>query len=238
MNLLAKTLAALTSAALLAATPALAGAAGAHPAPHKSGTHQHGKPADALAGPRRGATHAVGAQLKAVQALVTRAAALTIADAAALQGALDADLAAVQADLDGIAGASSKQDLHGLLTAAITARQVARLQFRTVVAVDSAVDQATALTATIATLGTDLAALTGVDITAGQASLADATAALQTVTDQAPGVVTDVLAISPTATRADLHTAADAIDVSLTSIEDALTQAETDVATVQSDYSL
>jgi hypothetical protein len=239
MTPLAKALAALTSAALLAATPALAGAADARPAAHQGGgTHQHGKPADPLAGPRRGATHAISAQLKAAQRLVDRAAALTIADASALQDALAADLAAVQTDLDGVAAASSKQDLHGLMSAATTSVQVARLQFRTVVAADAAVDQATALTATIATLGTELAALSGVDITAGQAALADATTALQTVTAGAPGVVSDVLAISPTASRADLHTAAAAVAAALTPIEDALAQAAADVATVQATYGL
>jgi hypothetical protein len=239
---LSKTLATVAFAALLAAAPVAAGAAEARSAGHHTSAghgkvqahgkaHQHAKH-DRLAGPRRGFSHAIGAQLKGVQRLVTQASALTIADAAGLQQALAADLAAVQADLDGVAAAASKAELKTLLHSALGTRQVTRVQFDTVVAADGLGEQATALANSVAALQGQLAEAVTPDETA-LGSLAAVAAELQTVSAQVPGLVTYALAISPTATRAELSTAIAAIDVALTSIQDALDQAGADFAAVQ-----
>lgn len=241
MHLFPKALATAASAALLAAAPVAALAAEAHPVTHHTAGahgHAHAKNTDKLAGPRRGVTHAINAQLKGVTALVNRAGGLDIADAAALSTALTADQAAVQADLDGVAGAASRTDLHTLLSGAITTARVARLQYRVVVAADADAAQASTLSDALAALQGQISdqAITLSD--ADTAALADAQTLLDGVTAQLPTVVTDVLAVSPTASRADLHAAVVAAGDALSSAEDALAQAGTDITTVQTDNNL
>jgi hypothetical protein len=238
MTLLPKAVAALTAAVLVAASPVLSDAAGAHPSGHHKGAHQHSKPADHFAGLRRGAAHAIKAQLKAVQRVVDRAAALTIADAVDLQSALGADLAAVQADLDGVSTAADRGELHKLMTAANVARQVARLQSQVVVAADAAAAEAAGFSATVTSLQGALTTLAagGTDTSAGDATLVDASTMLATAAAQAPGVVAYVLLLGPTASRADVNAASDAVHTALESIADVLAQVAADIESVQTQF--
>lgn len=254
MSLLPKSIATAAAATLLAVCPAVAVAAQAHPASRHGGTHSHsththsahGKAAGKAlhahaavpAGARRGATHAIAAQLKAVNTLVTNSGSLTSTDAAALHDALVADAAAVQADLAAVGDAGSRRDLHALMANAITTRQLARLQFETVVAADAAAEQAASLSLTVTTLQAQLADLGGVDTSGGLAALADAASRLESVSSKAPGVAQYVLALPPTTSRPDVHAANDAVEETLGGIADDLTQAAAEIAAVQAEYGL
>jgi ABC-type Zn2+ transport system substrate-binding protein/surface adhesin len=259
MPSLPKSIATLACASLLATCPVLAGTAAAHPR-HEHGTHQHadkhgthrrahehtthrhehahGKPADHLAGLRRGAAHAIAAQLKAVQRLVTEADALDLADEGALLDALGADRAAVQADLDAVGDVPSRGELHGLMTSANTSRHVAQLQLLVVAAADAAGAEAAALGQTLEALAAQVFdSPPSPDKAAAEAVLEDAMSLLATVTaqvgDSDNGVIGFVLDISPTASRAQLHAAAVAVHEALDSIVDALLQIEADIASLQ-----
>lgn len=239
-SLLSKSLATATSAAVLLACPVAAGAHTPHQA-RPTASHKH-KPAthDHLAGPRRGATHAVNAQLKAVAALQTQAAAFTGADASALQTAVAADQAAMQADLAGIPTANSVRGLRALVKSAGVSRQIARTQVVDVVAADEAGAQGASLTTTVSTLATSLAGLAdgGTDTTTGQAAVTDATTQLGTVSTNVPVVVSTVLAIAPTAPAAALHLAAATADDQLAAVTAALTATSADITSIQTTYGL
>lgn len=244
LSLFAKSVATAASAALLLGCPVAASAQASHP--HRAGSHTKpsrkpvGRTHDRLAGPRHGATHAVNAQLKAVTALQSDAAALTGPDAVALQGAVAADQAAIQADLAAIPGAASIRALRVLSTSAVGTRQIARTQVLDVVAADAALAQGTTLETTVSTLTSSLATLAtgGTDTTAGQAALTDATNQLLTVSTDVAQVVSTVLAVGPTAGRQALHLAAAAADTQLTAISAAIAAATSDINTVQTAYGL
>jgi len=234
---LSKAVATAVAAALLAACPVVATAADAHPARTHTHTHRHTHAAhDKLTGPRRGASHAIGAQLKAVKALANRAAALTITDAGRLQDALADDAAAVQGDLDAVGDAGSVRALHTLLMAANTSRQVARLQFEVVVAADAAKADADALGATIESL---FGPVVDSDVAADVAALDAAATAEDTIWHRADGAVAFVLDdLSPTPTRADLHAAIEDSEAALQSISDDLAALAATVAAIQANYSV
>jgi hypothetical protein len=240
MPRLSRTVATAAAAALLAACPVVASAADAHPLhshPSHSNTHRHSA-VGKLTGPRRGASHAIAAQLKAVKALGARAGNLTIADAAALQSALSADADAVQSDLDGVATADSVRALHALMTGAITSRQVARLQFEVVVAADATLDQMDALATEIAQMQGQLSELNDVDMPLAAAALIAASDSLSTLIDQAHGAVAFILNVSSTATRAELHNAIVQSDEALQALTDGLAAVQDAVIAVQTEYGL
>jgi hypothetical protein len=245
MSHLAKAVSTAAAAALLAACPVVAGAADAHPASSHRHTHSHTKThtnthrhgvADKLTGPRRGAAHAIGAQLKAVRALVNRAADLTIGRAADLGGDLAADAAAVQSDLDAVAGAGSVRGLHTLMMAANTTRQLARVQFEVVVAADALIAQADALDATIDSL---VGPLFDIDASAGLATLDAAAATLDAVRAQAAGAISYVLdVLTATSPRADVNAEAENWDALKQALSDSLAAAADTIAAVQAEYGL
>jgi hypothetical protein len=239
MSLLPKTVAALASAALLVAAPAVA--ASAHPAAHEHGTHHHAThvhkhagPADKLAGLRRGATHAVAAQVRGIQALVNEAASLDIADASALQGALGLDLATAQDDQVAVAQAESRADLHALMRAALTTRQVAGFQFRAVVAADEDAAEAADLTGVAESLMGQVADRPGT--ADAQAALEEALGLLATAGTQASGVAQYVVQLSPTETRSELHAAAHNVHLALDSISEMLDTASSKIDQVEADF--
>lgn len=245
LSLFAKSIAAATSAALLLAGPVAANAQArphAHPAPshkpasHKPVTRSH----DRLTGPKRGATHAVNAQLRAVAALQSQAAAFTGTDGAALQTALAADHAAIQADLAGITAATSVRALRALVSSAVVTRQIARTQSLDVIAADTASTQGATLAATVSALSTSLAnlAAAGTDTTTGDAAVADATTQLTTLSTDVPAIVSTVLAVGPTAPASTLHLAATSAGEELIAITTALTAATADITTIQTTYGL
>ena len=259
MPTLPKTIATLTCACLLATFPALAGTAaayprndhatthdhghahGAHGKAHEHGkadehgkAHEHGKPADHLAGLKRGAAHAIAAQLKSVQRLRTAADALDLADEGVLLDTLNVDRTAVQGELADVTDAGSRADLHALMTAAITGRQLAALQVATVTAADGAGTEAASLGASVEGLAGELADLPrSPEKAAAEAALEEAMGLLATVTSDASDVVGLVLGVAPTVSRGDLHSAAVDVHNALDSIEAALLEAETDLAAVQ-----
>ncbi|HEX3336268.1 MAG TPA: hypothetical protein VHS54_07390 [Jatrophihabitans sp.] len=251
MSKLAKVVTATVVAALLVAVPAFPTVAGARAA-HATHTHTHAtkhthktKPAvhDRLAGPRRGASHAIAAQSKAVARLVANASGLTLSDGAALGSALAADQAALQSDLAAVADATSVRALRVLVAAAGTTRQLARMQFQVVVAADTAAAQAAATSTTVADLVAKLSDPTIVDPAvldpaAGLLAMADASTQLSSATAAANLAVTTMLALSPSAARADSHVAYAAAEASLEAAGTALLAAATDVTDVQTAYSL
>lgn len=222
MPLLSKTVATLASAVLLT-TGSVAVAAGAQARPGHAGHTGHPvsrvhKSHDKLAGPRKGASHAIAAQLKAVRSLATKAGTLTTAHATELQGVLATDLAAVQADLAAVSSATSVKALRTLTGAANTARQVAGAQFRSVTASDALGVQAGSVSDLLSTVQALLAALpadTTIDVAAVQAILDQVTQALPDVQAQLDQIVAEVLALAPDAARTDLHAALDAIGTAL-----------------------
>src|SRR5258706_6289473 len=120
MPQLSKVVTTAIAGALLATAPALPALASAHPA-HTASAHGHAHPPkhadkhaakDKLTGPRRGAAHAIAAQLKSVNRLVTNAAGLTLADGTGLGTALTAAQAAVAADAAGVSSATSVKALR------------------------------------------------------------------------------------------------------------------------------
>jgi hypothetical protein len=246
MSLAARFLLTATSAAVLAVCGATAPAfAAAHPSHHTAvthtGAHHPSKPAhDKLAGPRRGASHAVAAQLKAVDALSTRAAHRTLADGPALSAALTADAAAIRADLTAVGTAPNVKSLRALVSAAGTSRQLAQTQYSVVSAADADATTATILSATVSDLGAQLAALTtaGTDTTAGQAHLAEAKSELATASTEAAAAVSSILAVIPNASRAQEHAGAATAHAELVSISVALSMARADIASVQAQYGL
>ncbi|HKC29645.1 MAG TPA: hypothetical protein VKB75_16640 [Jatrophihabitans sp.] len=261
MSIVLKTLSGLVAAALLAASPIAATAAAAHPSgSHRSshgsshapvhgsgkhgshvnrGHHKHAKPVDHLAGQRRGATHEINAELKAVQALATRAAGLTIPDAAALHDALAADAQALQADLAAVSTAGSKHDLRTLRSSAGVTRQTARVQYHVVVASDAKSADANSLSAIIAALMGQLADQPGsAAIEQALGTLEADAAALANVGTDLANVVTDILALPATGSRADLHTAQHAAEQALEAADATIEQVAADVSSVQQQFGL
>ena len=232
------TLALTACAAALIGCPAVAADAAAHPRPdHHAMTHSHGKPTphkprshkpvDHLAGPRKGAGQALAARLKEMKALAAKAASQGLADGDALATALAADTAALKADVDGVASATTVNQLRLIVSAGGTTVAVGKLQYRGVVSADDAVTRAAKATATIADLEAKLQLLAaeGTDIAAGEAAIADAQAALAKVAPAAAQVVTAVTGIDPNASRTDLrHVTADvdqALEVASSAVDDA-----------------
>src|SRR4051794_3038471 len=238
MQFASKTVAAVACAGLLATGSAAVADSACARAPHPRShvTKQH----DKLAGPRKAATHAISAQLKAVQTLVKRAAVLTSAHAADLQTALAADLAAIRQSLGGVAGATSVKALGTLRTAAETARQVARTQYGTVVAADAAAMQAAGLDEQVTALQAQLDALAagGADTTEAQAALDAIVQTLSAAVDQLGKLTDDALALLPAATRADRHAVGEAADVAFSEIADTLGSVLADLTAFPGTYGL
>jgi hypothetical protein len=192
-----------------------------------------------LAGERRGTTHEINAQLKAVQALVTRAGGLTIPDATALHDALVADAHALQADLAAAADAGSKQELRALRTSAGVTRQTARVQYHVVVADDAEAADANSLSAIIASLMGQLADQPGSAAIEQALGMLEADAAsLANAGSDLSKVVADILALPATGSRADLHAAEHVAEQALESAEATIEQVAEDVSGVQQQFGL
>ena len=162
-RLLSLALAGATSLAL--ATPA---AAFASPTSHSTGhrpalahahagkpAHHHGKPADPLAGPRKGALHALAASTAAVQRVAAAAQASTVlasTDKATLAAFDAAALTALAGDVGAAGSATSPQALAALVQAGNRTVQAVKLA-------GGVASAAATGTAAITGLSTDVAAL-------------------------------------------------------------------------------
>lgn len=127
----------------------LAGGAGSafaapHASAHQAATHHskpatHSKPVDRLAGPRKGAAHALSAdavRLSRISATASASGVLNAGDKAALATAEAAEGTALTAYAQAIAAASSVQSLHAALSAATRTVQGAHLQLHLVTGAD------------------------------------------------------------------------------------------------------
>jgi len=239
-RLLSLALAGATSLAL--ATPA---AAFASPTSHSTGhrpavahgvkpARHHGKPADQLAGVRKGALHALAASTAAVQRIAaSEQASTTLAstDKATLAAFDAAALTALSADVTAAGSATSPQALAALIQAGN----------RTVQAVKLAGDVTSAAatdTAAITGLGADAAALkdqeaslpAGTDTSSVEVPLVDLAAQLSAAQAALSTASTAVLAVPAAPSAADLRTARDATESEMTAAQTALRSAATDLA--------
>jgi hypothetical protein len=214
--------------------PAKGGHGGTHGGGHGHGGHGR---SDRLAGPRRGAAHAIGAQLRAVSVLVMKAGAAAGPDDADLKTALTADLDAVKADLAGVAGATSKSQLHSLLRDADNARQVAGVQFRLVSAADEFAPDVDQVASDVEELQVELDAMVAdlMDVTTQQDALDQANDGLATMSDDLSASVDAALGLSPDAGHRAVQKAQRAAHAALNRVEAALEEAQADVLSVQED---
>ena len=242
-RLLALALAGATSLAL--ATPA---AAFASPASHSTGhratvaqtakpAHHHGKPADRLAGPRKGALHALAAATAAVQRVAASEQTSTVlgsADKGTL-AAFDAGaLTALSADVTAAGSATSPQALAALIQAGNRTAQAVKLAGNVTNATDTDTAAITGLAADVAALKDQEASLpAGTDTSSIDTPLADLAAQLSAAQTALSTASTTVLALPAAPSAGDLRTARDATGSALDSAETALTTAATDLATAK-----
>jgi len=239
-RLLSLALAGATSVAL--ATPAAAFASPAsHSTDHRPAVahnvrpaRHHGKPADPLAGVRKGALHALAASTAAVQRIAASEQASTLlgsADKATLAAFDAAALTALAADVTAAGSATTPQALAALIQAGN----------RTVQAVKLAGDVNSAAatdTAAITGLGADVAALkaqeaslpAGTDTSSVEVPLVDLAAQLTAVQAALSTASTAVLAVPAAPSAADLRTARDATESAMTAAQTSLRSAAADLA--------
>jgi hypothetical protein len=209
-----------------------------HPAGRGHGNGHVHKTADKLTGPRHAAQQVVTAQsarLKRSLASVTSAATpLNATDQAALATALQAELDALAADAAAIPGASSVAQLNAIKHAAVGTVAVAGTQVGITLAADAVEARVATDTSTLSDLTAQVATAeqNGTDVTAAQAALDDAQTQLATANSDATAAVSGILALSPTASKADLLQAADAAELELTNAHIALDATDSDIATV------
>ena len=213
--------------------------AAAHGTAHGTSHRTHHVPTrDRLAGPRRAARHVLAAQsarlTRSLGSISFDGTSLNADDQAALLDALQADAAALSADLAAVGGATTVAQLNAIKNAAVTTATVAIVQVTTAFDGDAAEAQAADDATTLSALADQVAAAeqNGQDMTAARAALDDAQAQLAIATSDAQAAVSTVLALSPTATHADISTAVTATEQNLTVAQDALTTVGTDIDTV------
>lgn len=233
----------LSAAALaLPAGPALAAGHGHHHGSHRATkAHTHASKAQTkLDHQRQGIAHAVAAQVRQVDGLLTLTGTtdqVSDSDRTALLAALQADDDAVTAVQTSLADATTHRQLVGDLHQAVLVRSIARQQFAVVTSVATARAEMSTLTASAQDLQTqvDAATTAGQDTTAANTALSDARQQLATATAQADDAVTQLLGVAPDATREQLHAAVDAAEADLATAGTALTTAAQDLLTVQQD---
>ncbi len=242
-RLLSLALAGATSLAL--ATPA---AAFASPTSHSTGhrpalahagkpAHHHGKPADPLAGPRKGALHALAASTAAVQRVAAAAQASTVlasTDKATLAAFDAAALTTLAGDVGAAGSATSPQALAALVQAGNRTVQAVKLA-------GGVASAAATGTAAITGLSTDVAALkaqeaslpAGTDTGSVDTPLADLAAQLSAAQTALSNASTAVPAVPAAPSAADLRTARDATESAMTAAQTALGSAATDLTAAQ-----
>lgn len=227
-------------AGLVAPSAAMAAThASAHPAAHgKHATTSHGAKHDKLAGLRKGTTAVIAAQTRSVTRLLATENAssrLNTTDKAALAAATANALTALGADTSAVKTAATARDLQKLGQAAVRTGQVAHAQYVVVLAADRQESASAALAQSLTALQTQVGTATqaGTDTTALTTALTDLTTQLATADSSASGVVTAILAVSPTASHADLVTAERSARTALAAGQAALNAATADADTVK-----
>ncbi|GAA1243627.1 hypothetical protein [Oryzihumus leptocrescens] len=203
-------------------------------------SHGHGK-ADPLAGQRKGTTAAIAAQTRSLTRLLAAekaSTALNATDQAALTAATQRALDALAADTAAAGTTTTRSGLHGLVLSAVRTSEVARAQDAVVRLADAQEAAPAALTQAATDLQAQVVAGTtaGTDTTAATAALADLATqltALSANAANAAGAVTTILAVSPTASHADLLAAVQAAHTALAPGNLALARAKADVAVVK-----
>ena len=178
------------------------------------------------------------AQLGRLGTRVARAAVYTDADRASVQTALAADRAAVQADADAVAATSTGAGRRALVRSADNTLRIAGLQVGLVAVADRTAARGTAEAAVVATLSAQVAAAAAdptstVDTATAQADLDDATGRLGTVGTATAAAGAVVLAVAPTATRADQRSAGAAAGTALRQARVGLGAVQADITAVQ-----
>jgi hypothetical protein len=232
------------SAAALAipAGPALAAGHGHHHSTqHATKAHTHaGKAQAKLDHQRQGIAHAVAAQVRQIDGLLSLTNTtdqVSDTDRTALLAALQADHDAVTVVQASLADATTRRQLVGDLRQAVLVRSIARQQFAVAASVATVRQDVSTSTASAQDLQTqvDAATTAGQDTTAANAALSDAGQQLATATAEADDAVAQVLAVAPGATRDQLNAAVDAAEADLTAAGTALMTGGQDLLTVQQD---
>jgi len=243
VRLLSLALAGATSLAL--ATPA---AAFASPTSHSTAhrptvaqtvkpAHHHGKPADSLAGVRKGALHALAASTAAVQRVAAAEQASTLlgsADKATLAAFDAAALTALAGDVNAAGSATSPQALAALIQAGDRTARAVKLAGTMTGAAATGTAAITGLGADVAVLKAQEASLpAGTDTSSVEVPLADLAARLSAAQTALSNATTAVLAVPAAPSAADLRTARDATESAMTVAQTALGSAAADLAAAQ-----
>jgi hypothetical protein len=207
---------AVLAACLLAGGAGSAFAAAPPAAPHHSPTVRvpHAtkpRPVDKLAGPRKGATHALAADAARLSRITAAAAASTVigaADQAALATAQAADLTTLRTDGQAIAAASTMKSLRAVTLSAARTVQGAQLQLQLVTAADRIENTAVALTASGAALTpqTDTLQAAGTDTSTVTTPLADLAAQVGTANTSAQNAATEAFSLPAAPSVGQIHT--------------------------------
>jgi hypothetical protein len=227
--------AALTASLLAAGTgPALAATShGASVKPAHSAPAAH-RPADHLAGARKGATHllaAYSAQLRRITAATAASAVLNATDREALATGQAGDLAALTADAQAIATATSVRSMRTVLLAATRTVQGARLQLHLVTVADQDESTGAALTDSAATLtaSADSLQAAGTDVSTVIDPLAELATQVDNAETAAQAAATAALALTATPTITQLRTLTTAAHHNLATAAAALDTAQQDL---------
>ncbi len=200
----------------------------AHPAPHKPADHYHGL--------RTGAGHALAAataRVNRIAAAEVASSVLSADDKAALATAISADLAALTADRQAVAAATSAPAIQAAMLAGVRTVQGAELQLLLVSAADQALAAATSLTTEAAALTGQAETLqaAGTDVSSVTTALDDVATQVGTVQAEAPKATVIALAIPAAPTSAQLRTAGYGARQELAATSVALAAASQDVST-------
>ena len=242
-RLLSLALAGATSLAL--ATPAAAFASPtSHSTAHRPAVahnvkpaRHHGKPADQMVGPRKGALHALAASTAAVQHVAAAEQASTTlasADKATLAAFDAAALTALAGDVNAAGSATSPQALAALIQAGDHTAQAVKLAGNVASAAATATAAITGLTGDAAVLKAQETSLpAGTDTSSVDTPLADLAAQLTAVQTALSNASTAALALPAAPSAGDLRTARDATEPALTAANTALMAAAADLATAK-----
>jgi hypothetical protein len=192
---------------------------------------------DRLAGPRGAAGHVLKAQAARLTRLLAAVGAgdsLTVDDQAALVAALQSDLDALTADLAAIPQATDVHQLNAIKHAAVLTVTIGCRQVAVTVEAGALKAQLADRAATLSDLDVQVAIAVdmGQPVPGAEAALEDAHAQLALADADAQDAVDGILALSPTASRADLQAASDAASQALLDAGNALAAVDADIITI------
>jgi hypothetical protein len=204
---------------------------------HKTVTHKTAihKPVDKLAGARKGAAHALAAEVARVNRVAAAEAASTVlspTDKTALQDAITADLAALAADGTAVTAATTARGIQAAVRAGGRTAQGAQLQFQVVTLAERLQAAAAALTAQATSVSDQAAALAagGTDVSTVTTPLADLATQVSMAQQEASVTVAGALAFPADPTAELLHAANATARTCLAEVAAALAVGKDDLA--------